>query len=665
MKYSAKTILTAAFAVFLTASAIFAVPARREPIDFELPDGTTLSIRLRGDEFVSWRTTLDGFTLLFNEEGFLEYAVSDENGDLKLSGIRANDENRRSAQEINFLKTLERDLRFSRSQLNEKLHRIGRGSRGSGGGPDGFVTSGNVRVPVILIGFQGRQFTKTKAEFEQLLNGVNYTDNGRIPGSLRDYFRDASSGRLNLQFDLFGPYNLPNPVSHYADECSPSGDPRLMVRAAIDSAVVRGGANFANYAPDNFSTVPTVHIIFAGYCASESGNVCHIWSHKSSINTVMQNSKAISVYSLSPELRGSSGSNIAGITTMAHELGHALLGLPDFYDTDYETSGEAVDIDRWCLMAGAHNRDFPQFLSAHPRVTVGWAQEILLESAQDITLQNPNLASDAVVYRINTTTPNEYFLLENRQKTGWDSSIPSSGMLIYHVDRNNIGWTENAVNSVANRRGYYVKQAGCAQINGCSDRANDPWPRGNFDSFTDVSTPNAKSWAGINTNTPISEIRRNDALGTVSFRFLGFSDNNTSVRSLQRIENYGIVLENAVVSDAAKISVITPEPAQITLKILDNLGNIVFETVGANHHLPTRGGGTAQGGLSAQGQGGLLTQDGGTIRANNDFPLQGIVWNLSNKAGRFVGNGTYLIVVEARSASGKVYLYQARIGVNR
>ncbi|MCL2844832.1 MAG: InlB B-repeat-containing protein [Chitinivibrionia bacterium] len=106
-----------------------------------------------------------------------------------------------------------------------------------------------------------------------------------------------------------------------------------------------------------------------------------------------------------------------------------------------------------------------------------------------------------------------------------------------------------------------------------------------------------------------------------------------------RDSRYGIILENAVVSDFARISVITPERATVNLVILDNLGNVVFSET------------------SAYG------------RVSNP-PLQNaddnaIIWDLTNPSGRFVANGTYLIIAEATGISGRRYLYSARIGVSR
>jgi hypothetical protein len=103
---------------------------------------------------------------------------------------------------------------------------------------------------------------------------------------------------------------------------------------------------------------------------------------------------------------------------------------------------------------------------------------------------------------------------------------------------------------------------------------------------------------------------------------------STSIRgNNSRDSRYGIVLESAVVSNFAKISVKTPESATVNISILDNLGSVVFETNGRN---------------------------------SDNF-----VWNLTNNTGRFVASGTYLVLVEATSVSGRRFTYSARIGVNR
>ncbi|MCL2845705.1 MAG: discoidin domain-containing protein, partial [Chitinivibrionia bacterium] len=126
-------------------------------------------------------------------------------------------------------------------------------------------------------------------------------------------------------------------------------------------------------------------------------------------------------------------------------------------------------------------------------------------------------------------------------------------------------------------------------------------------------------------------------------RVFGESGGATSIRNRENSDNrFGILLENAIVSDVARISVITPEPATINLRIMDILGNVVFAE-------------TAAYGRVAYG------------RVSNP-PLQNdnaIVWNLTNQSGRFVANGTYLIIVEATGSNGRVWHYRAIMGVRR
>ena len=103
---------------------------------------------------------------------------------------------------------------------------------------------------------------------------------------------------------------------------------------------------------------------------------------------------------------------------------------------------------------------------------------------------------------------------------------------------------------------------------------------------------------------------------------------NTPIRDRQTPKPFGITLNGGVVSQEAKIKVIAPEQAQINLAIYDNLGNVAFEKSG--------------------------------VRNDKE-----ILWNLTNSAGRYVANGGYLIIAEAKGVSGKVYRYSAKVGVKK
>ena len=93
---------------------------------------------------------------------------------------------------------------------------------------------------------------------------------------------------------------------------------------------------------------------------------------------------------------------------------------------------------------------------------------------------------------------------------------------------------------------------------------------------------------------------------------------------------YGIRFAKNIVSDKLEITdIILPDNenvSEIKAIIYDNTGNIVYSK--------------AERGKKA-------------------------VWNLTNSNGRTVANGTYLVIVEAKSYRGKSYWYSAKIGVKR
>jgi len=519
-----------------------AAPAYPGVINYRLPDGTEISIFLHGDEHINWKSSLDGFTILSNRDGFLEYAVRDENtGDLKLSGVRVHNISERTPEEVSFLSQQPTGLKFSAVQV-EILHDLRRTKEDATSAWRGeeeprLSLPPTVRVPVILVAFQDRPFTRTRADFEMLLDQLNNTSGG-LTGSLRDYFLDNSFGQLDVRFDVFGPFTLPGPIIQFTNNTVTAGgtercggDSRNMARFAIDAANING-ANWALYSVDG-RHVNTVHIIYAGHGTEAGAPRCgSIWAHAWSFSPAREHQGfLIDRFSASPELRGSSGNNITHIGVIAHELGHSLLDIRDFYDTHPNNyGGRAVDLGAWCIMASGNWNDggrTPANFSAWARVHAGWAPEITLSSPANITLAAPYQVAGNVVYRINTTIPNEYFLIENRQRVGWDAFIPGSGMLIYRVDMNHPGWAtigtnQNRVNAFPDNRGYYILQAGCNLPNGCTgNRGTDPWPQSGRTQFTDNTTPSSRSKAGENTNKPITDIVHNTSNRTVSFRFMG------------------------------------------------------------------------------------------------------------------------------------------------
>ena len=413
----------------LSTKLVYGVIAYPSPIEFKLPDGTSLTIKLMGDEKVNWAETPDGYSILLNEKGFYEYTILDTDGNMVRSGVRVSSVNKRTLEEQQFLNKIPKGLRFSQSQVSLMLQIWDISEKEA---TKDFPTTGERKLICILMGFADLAFTKTQAEFNNLFNQVGYSLGGAT-GSVKDYYLENSYGQFNLTVDVAGPYTASQNFAFYGGS-SGTENPRPLIVEAINAA--DPDVNYAEYDNDGDGWVDGVYVIYAGYGKEAGGPAGSIWAHAWQLSTALyRDGVYLSRYSCSAELRGNSGSNITRIGVIGHEFGH-VLGAPDYYDTNYETGGSFSGTGQWDMMAGgswnnggatpAHHNGFTKV------VVYNWANATLLTSPSTVTLNNAAQNSNSF-YRINTTTTNEYFLVENREKHLFDAAIPGSGMIIYHV----------------------------------------------------------------------------------------------------------------------------------------------------------------------------------------------------------------------------------------
>ncbi len=498
---------------------MLAVPAYPGLIDIKQPDGKTVNVFLKGDEITHWFVSTDGYTLLYDNQGVLKYATKDIKGDLVASEFIAKNAENRTSSEQNYLRNISKGLFYSPSQLS-MLSSI-RAARQTD--QRSFPPTGNRKLVMILIGFTDLAFTKTQTEFYNLANQDAYAINGAY-GSIKKWFQDVSFNQLSLTTDVKGPFTASNTMAYYGANDSYGDDlrPRELVTEAVNLA--NATTNFADYDNDSNGAVDGVYVIFAGYGEEAGASANAIWSHAWSIPSVTLDGKTITTYSCSPELSGTSGSAITNIGVICHEFSH-VCGLPDFYDTDYAGSGgQSFDLGDWDPMAsGSWNDDGrrPPFHNGYSRNAMGWQTTTILSSSTNITL--PNSAQNNVSYRFNTSTINEYFMVENRQQISWDAYIPYHGMLIYHVDKNYSGWSTGKINAVPTHQGMDIEEADNTLTT--DTYSGDPFPgTSSKTSFTDTTTPSSKSWANANTAKPITGIT--EVGGVISFAFIGGDQSN-------------------------------------------------------------------------------------------------------------------------------------------
>lgn len=511
------------FQSFFTSKTVTAVSAYPYPVEFKQPDGSKITILLKGDEKVKWAETLDGYIILFNQEGTYEYAVLNSEKQLIPSGIQANNKALRTIAENNFLLNIPKFLQYSAEQI-QMMSSVWNVYQSES--QNAFPTTGNRSLVCILIGFTDLAFTKTQTDFNNLFNQINYSVGGAT-GSVKDYYLENSYNQLNLTVTVAGPYTASNTMAYYgANDVNGDVRPRELIAEAVNLA--NPAVNYANFDNDNNGSVDGVYVIYAGYGEEAGGGANTIWAHAWSLaSTLTLDGKTISKYSCSAELSGNSGVNISNIGVICHEFGH-VLGAPDFYDTDYSTGGQFSGTGNWDMMAsGSWNNGgkTPAHHNAYTKTMVyNWASYTNLSSASQITLNNAaeNLNS---FYRYNTATSNEYFLIENRQQVKFDAYIPGHGMIIYHV-HSLIG--TSGINTTHPQKMYPVCASATTNPSsspsdyGIINSGGCPFPGSSAKtSFTDATTPWAKSWALVNTAKPITSITENNTNKTVSFNFMG------------------------------------------------------------------------------------------------------------------------------------------------
>jgi len=491
------------------------MPASPNALAVSQPDGHFLTLTLKGSEDIHWATSQDGYSLLNNPTTKAwEYAVLNQNGEMVHSGIMASNVNERRTDEIALLKRTPKDIHFSNKQIQQMKQKSSVRNTKS---VSSFPTTGTVNMLVILVNFSNTTTTYAQSNFDNLMNQSGYNFQSAT-GSFKDYYLAASYNQFTVNSTVIGWVTVSNPHDYY-------GDQSMWEQLAADAINAANAAypslDFSQFDNNNDGLIDGIAIFHQGPGQEASGSTNDVWSHTSSVysNNIVIDGVRADTYTIQPEVLYTSTSLIsAGV--MIHEFGHNL-GLPDLYDTDYSSDGTG----NWEVMAGGswnNNGRTPPIHNAWSKSVLGWLSPVTLTNPGTYTLNNTY--NSTTVYKVNTPTTNEYFLLENKQKTSgtWDAYIPGHGMLIWHIDGTYIvnNWSANTVNDDETHQGVDLEEADGTLTTANSGDSGDPFPgTGNKTSFTDQTTPNSHSWAGANTAKPITSIT--ESSGDITFVFMG------------------------------------------------------------------------------------------------------------------------------------------------
>lgn len=357
---------------------------------------------------------------------------------------------------------------------------------------------GTWKIAVLMVDFPDAPGTTDPEHYRQLLFGDQPPN---VPhGSFKDYFKEVSYNQLiatgQVNNEAVKWYRLPHDSSYYGNINMTEGNLANLLPDAV-AAARDAGFDFGPFDTDNDGFVDAIFIIRTKGAGSFAAS-----SLPHSTGGTNAKGEAVSTGPYIVVAENGSAFNI-DMGLFAHEFGH-VLGLPDLYDLD----GSSRGLGSWSLMGLTDN--------AHPdawsKIKLGWVEPIVLTSPMELSI--PPVETNKAVYKI-PVTEQEYFLLENRQKIGFDASRFGSGLLIYHVDDSVETNTREWYPGCASCSAHYLVALEQAdgqwdlekKVNG-SD-AGDPFPGSTSNTaFTDTSTPNSRSYSGASTGISITNIRQ-------------------------------------------------------------------------------------------------------------------------------------------------------------
>ncbi|TPW10950.1 MAG: protease, partial [bacterium] len=372
-------------------------------------------------------------------------------------------------------------------------------------------------VLVILADFADRPAAGAMLDLSAIEKRL-FSRNELPDGSMTDYYLENTHGRLLLTGQVIGWYRLPERYSNYVNNAAGLAfypmNTQGMVRDAARAADkdVNYGL-FDNDGPDGVADtgdddkrVDLMLVMHTG-----TGNEGSSSPHEL---------RAVAWFLPEPQyLDGVNVTEFAiipwsgGLGVMAHETGH-LLGLPDLYDA----TGQSFGLGTWSLMAGGWSLNearTPAHLDAWCKTRLGVVDPVLVTSLSAGAVLDP-VESGGTIYRLNAGGAGgfQYFLVENRQRIGFDAFLPGEGLFIYHV--NELRLTNNLPPN------YLVglEQAdGLFQLENMSGNpsfgdAGDPWNATTYgEGFGRFTVPDSRNHEGQETGVAVYAIEGPDASG--------------------------------------------------------------------------------------------------------------------------------------------------------
>ncbi len=486
-------------------------PFVNEEFTFTNPDGSTIRVRGSGNQYYAVFETLDGYTVVKNpDNGFYTYAqLSEDKSQLIATdgivgqvapqslGIQPHlriqtESAKQQAQSAPMLQDGFSQWQVRRQQKKTQLQGIS-ATTSADARPASTVTVGNYLGLCILIKFPDVAASISQQEVSNFCNLPGYAGFGN-KGSVRDYFYDNSQGKLTYTNVVTQYYTAAHNRSYYTDPAIDYGTrARELILEALNYLKSQG-FNFSQLSSDSNGLIYALNVFYVGPRVNNwaEGLWPHSWSLASPYD--VGGGKKLYDYQIT-----NMGSELT-LRTFCHENGHMICDFPDLYDY----GGQSAGVGNYCLMCYGGNDKNPVQVSAYLKNEAGWASKVTAITP-GLTASLPAAKNEFYLYSKNA---NEYFLIENRQKTGRDTFLPDAGLAIWHVDEQKNGNEEEQMTPSQ----HY--ECSLEQADNRFDLEKDVNAGDNADlfrasyktEFSDSTSPSSKWWDGSNSGLKIAQI---------------------------------------------------------------------------------------------------------------------------------------------------------------
>ena len=495
-----------------------AAPSAGLSYEVQQPDGITISVINKGDEWQNWLETEEGYSVSKATDGYWHYVKKYNKSTAVLSNTFA-------------------DYDPPKGQLQHVVPAVAKRLDASVSTTDSIVVATdsivaetgefNGSILFILTQFNDRSGTTTESDWAGFVNN-----------NIIDYYSVASNGKVNLMpaNDTSG---VPNDgvvgwvslnYNHPNTSASTGTENQQISRDAIIAA--NPYVDFASYDKnaDGFvdATELAVIIVVAGYERAFNANAPSVWGHKWSIS----NAPVVDGVTVGAFRGGLGGyaqfgeyhdTHQATMGIMVHEIGHLIFKLPDLYDVDLSSSGIGVfGVMSYGAWGWSYTDSFPGETPVLPcawiKYNQGWVEDFEGMGIESITAAGNNAANSGnTVFRASSGLNSEYFLVENRQLEGYDLGLERTlgssfgGLLIWHIEETNNNSNDNA-------RLVELEEADGMPMYTSRGRALDAWYQGNASVFNATSTPSSHLYDGTaSSGVDINNISASATVMTATF----------------------------------------------------------------------------------------------------------------------------------------------------